>query len=111
MRQRQPKKDKLKVLSEVSTNISTSKQQKKKQPGKKTTRSATTSTAAQSQVEQGQADLKAVKKVELQPVKKTRVISHDDLDADDINDPMMVSEYVVEIFTYLKELEVSFINS
>jgi G2/mitotic-specific cyclin 2 len=30
----------------------------------------------------------------------------DDLDADDINDPFMVSEYVVEIFEYMKELEV-----
>ncbi|KAJ1557773.1 G2/mitotic-specific cyclin, partial [Cladochytrium tenue] len=31
----------------------------------------------------------------------------DDLDKDDINDPMMVSEYVVEIFAYMKELEVA----
>lgn len=30
----------------------------------------------------------------------------DDLDADDIEDPLMVSEYVVEIFEYLKEVEV-----
>lgn len=31
---------------------------------------------------------------------------HDDLDADDICDPVMVSEYVVEIFQYLRQLEV-----
>jgi G2/mitotic-specific cyclin 2 len=30
----------------------------------------------------------------------------DDLDAVDANDPLMVSDYVVEIFNYLKELEV-----
>jgi G2/mitotic-specific cyclin 2 len=33
----------------------------------------------------------------------------DDLDADDGDDPLMVSEYVGEIFTYMKELEVSII--
>ena len=31
----------------------------------------------------------------------------DDLDAEDADDPLMVSEYVDEIFTYLKEVEVS----
>ena len=30
----------------------------------------------------------------------------DDLDAADANDPLMVSEYVVEIFNYMRELEV-----
>ena len=30
----------------------------------------------------------------------------DDLDAEDADDPLMVSEYVVEIFEYLKEVEV-----
>lgn len=30
----------------------------------------------------------------------------DDLDAEDADDPLMVSEYVVEIFNYLKEVEV-----
>ena len=30
----------------------------------------------------------------------------DDLDRDDNDDPLMVSEYVVEIFNYLKEVEV-----
>jgi G2/mitotic-specific cyclin 2 len=30
----------------------------------------------------------------------------DDLDADDIDDPLMVSEYVVDIFQYLKQVEV-----
>jgi hypothetical protein len=31
----------------------------------------------------------------------------DDLDAEDIDDPLMVAEYVAEIFNYMKELEVS----
>lgn len=31
----------------------------------------------------------------------------DDLDAEDADDPLMVSEYVVEIFNYMKEVEVS----
>jgi G2/mitotic-specific cyclin 1/2 len=31
----------------------------------------------------------------------------DDLDADDAGDPVMVSEYVVEIFEYLRKLEVN----
>jgi len=30
----------------------------------------------------------------------------DDLDAEDAEDPLMVSEYVVEIFEYMKNLEV-----
>lgn len=32
----------------------------------------------------------------------------DDLDADDADDPLMVSEYVMDIFHYLKEVEVCF---
>lgn len=43
-------------------------------------------------------------------LKKPLVIaepSWDDLDADDISDPLMVSEYVVEIFDYMKELEIA----
>ena len=32
----------------------------------------------------------------------------DDLDAEDADDPLMVSEYVVEIFDYLKEVEVRY---
>ncbi|KAJ3371067.1 G2/mitotic-specific cyclin [Kappamyces sp. JEL0680] len=39
-------------------------------------------------------------------VKKARTIPHDDLDQDDIGDPMMVAEYVDEIFDYLRELEI-----
>lgn len=31
----------------------------------------------------------------------------DDLDAEDMDDPLMVAEYVAEIFNYMKELEVS----
>ncbi|KAK1223352.1 G2/mitotic-specific cyclin [Marasmius sp. AFHP31] len=31
----------------------------------------------------------------------------DDLDADDIGDPLMVSEYVIDIFTYFRQIEVS----
>lgn len=30
----------------------------------------------------------------------------DDLDAEDADDPLMVSEYVVEIFDYMRQLEV-----
>ena len=40
--------------------------------------------------------------------KKVKTIPHDDLDEEDENDPMMVSEYVNEIFEYLRELEVIF---
>jgi G2/mitotic-specific cyclin 1/2 len=32
----------------------------------------------------------------------------EDLDAEDVDDPMMVSEYVTEIFDYLKVVEVRF---
>ena len=35
------------------------------------------------------------------------VVEWDDLDADDHSDPLMVSEYVVEIYEYMKVLEVS----
>lgn len=35
----------------------------------------------------------------------------DDLDADDADDPVMVSEYVVDIFNYLKQVEVGFVES
>ncbi|KAM6492450.1 Cyclin-like protein [Amanita muscaria] len=31
----------------------------------------------------------------------------DDLDADDVDDPLMVSEYVIEIFSYMKKLELT----
>ncbi|KAG6820909.1 hypothetical protein H0H93_009683 [Arthromyces matolae] len=31
----------------------------------------------------------------------------DDLDADDVDDPLMVSDYVVEIFNYLKQIEIT----
>lgn len=33
-----------------------------------------------------------------------------DLDAEDASDPLMVSEYVVEIFQYLKEVEVRYLR-
>lgn len=35
----------------------------------------------------------------------------DDLDAEDADDPVMVSEYVNEIFTYLKEVEASILSA
>ncbi|KAF2120644.1 cyclin-like protein, partial [Lophiotrema nucula] len=56
---------------------------------------------------------KAVKhtKVEVEDVVvEEELIEHvkiDDLDGEDVDDPLMVSEYVVEIFDYLKELEIS----
>ncbi|KAF9572675.1 G2/mitotic-specific cyclin [Mortierella alpina] len=37
--------------------------------------------------------------------RKTEEPQWDDLDAEDIQDPLMVSEYVVEIFNYLQDLE------
>jgi len=43
------------------------------------------------------------------PRKKQKVEQQqdwEDLDAADVNDPLMVSEYVVEIFDYMKELEI-----
>jgi len=39
---------------------------------------------------------------------KKDVQDWEDLDAEDANDPSMVSEYVNEIFDYMRELEVSF---
>lgn len=44
-------------------------------------------------------------KTELQAVSK--VVDWQDLDAGDCDDPLMVSEYVTEIFKYMQELEVS----
>lgn len=38
--------------------------------------------------------------------KKQKTQDWEDLDADDFYDPMMISEYAVDIFKYLKELEV-----
>ena len=45
-------------------------------------------------------------KVELPVIKRAKLVEHDDLDAEDADDPMMVSEYVNEIFEYLLVLEV-----
>ena len=39
--------------------------------------------------------------------KKVKTSEWDDLDADDSGDPSMVSEYVVEIFEYMKKLELT----
>jgi G2/mitotic-specific cyclin 2 len=35
----------------------------------------------------------------------------DDLDAEDWDDPVMVSEYVVDVCVYLKQIEVRFLSS
>ena len=43
-------------------------------------------------------------KENINPV-KTNNIDWDDLDAEDVGDPLMVSDYVVEIFDYMKEIE------
>lgn len=40
------------------------------------------------------------------PIKAAVKRDWDDLDAEDAEDPLMVSEYVVEIFDYMKCLEV-----
>ncbi|KAF2030139.1 G2/mitotic-specific cyclin CYB1 [Setomelanomma holmii] len=42
---------------------------------------------------------------ELEPVEPEEKVP--DLDIEDVDDPLMVSEYVVEIFEYLKELEIA----
>lgn len=41
--------------------------------------------------------------------KKAKGGAWEDLDADDSQDPLMVSEYVTEIFEYMRELEVPII--
>lgn len=46
-------------------------------------------------------------RTETPPVLVEAVPEWDDLDADDAEDPLMVSEYVVEIFNYLREQELS----
>jgi hypothetical protein len=46
-------------------------------------------------------------KVEVPEQVEEIVESFQDLDKEDADDPLMVSEYVVEIFEYLKELEIS----
>ncbi|KAJ4341893.1 G2/mitotic-specific cyclin [Didymella glomerata] len=49
--------------------------------------------------------------VEAAPQPKEEIVEvfedYIDLDKEDVDDPLMVSEYVVEIFEYLKELEIS----
>ncbi|KAG6887855.1 hypothetical protein C0992_010459 [Termitomyces sp. T32_za158] len=42
-----------------------------------------------------------------EPEADPEVSQWDDLDADDADDPLMVSDYVVEIFNYLKEIEIT----
>lgn len=44
---------------------------------------------------------------EEEPLKQEPVEIVQDLDQEDVDDPLMVAEYVVEIFEYLKKLEVS----
>jgi hypothetical protein len=58
-----------------------------------------------------EADVKEVKqtnstKKELAPIEEV-FYDGPNLDAEDVDDPLMVSEYVVEIFEYLKELEIA----
>jgi hypothetical protein len=57
-----------------------------------------------------EADVKDVKQVngvkELEPITEV-FYDGPNLDAEDVDDPLMVSEYVVEIFEYLKELEIA----
>jgi G2/mitotic-specific cyclin 1/2 len=52
----------------------------------------------------GAADLEAFANAE--PEADPEGDEWDDLDAEDADDPLMVSEYVVEIFKYMKEIEV-----
>jgi hypothetical protein len=46
-------------------------------------------------------------KVDAEEVEEPIVENWLDLDKEDVDDPLMVSEYVVEIFEYLKELEIA----
>lgn len=57
--------------------------------------------------------LKKSTEVEIQEIDKENIdpftgapVEWDDLDAEDSGDPLMVSDYVVEIFDYMKQLEV-----
>ncbi|KAF2131427.1 G2/mitotic-specific cyclin CYB1 [Dothidotthia symphoricarpi CBS 119687] len=58
-----------------------------------------------------EAEVTKVKKTKVEVVEEIEKAivpkEHLDLDKEDIDDPLMVSEYVVEIFEYLKELEIS----
>ena len=58
--------------------------------------------------------LKKSTEVEIQEIDKENIdpftgapVEWDDLDAEDSGDPLMVSDYVVEIFDYMKQLEVN----
>jgi G2/mitotic-specific cyclin 1/2 len=51
------------------------------------------------------ATMESAEEVEEPFTKKAKTSEWDDLDADDFGDPSMVSEYVVEIFEYMKKLE------
>ena len=54
--------------------------------------------------EQVTADLEAL--ADAEPEADPEGDEWDDLDAEDADDPLMVSEYIVEIFQYMKEIEV-----
>ncbi len=47
-----------------------------------------------------------VDKENINPLTAYPVVDWDDLDAEDAGDPLMVSDYVVEIFEYMNQLEV-----
>jgi hypothetical protein len=49
-----------------------------------------------------------VPSMSMMPVNHPAERDWDDLDAEDAGDPLMVSEYVVEIFEYMRHLEVTF---
>lgn len=51
--------------------------------------------------------LKNQEHVELDKENINPLVNWDDLDAEDAGDPLMVSDYVVEIFEYMNELEVN----
>ncbi|KAJ3396548.1 G2/mitotic-specific cyclin [Lobulomyces angularis] len=69
---------------------------------------------AQLSVKKPIPNIESIKKVtreidmesEVHVAKKSKFTGWDDLDADDVSDPLMVSEYVVEIYEYLKEVEI-----
>ena len=59
------------------------------------------------QKQQQQEQQAEVDKENINPIIGSNTIDWDDLDAEDAGDPLMVSDYVVEIFEYMKELEVN----
>ena len=106
------------LVSKQTTQVMTSVVIPKKRPSEAVaprrtlTQSASTSTLAKRNNARVASRRRPEEVVEPEaPRKKQKVEPKqdwDDLDAADANDPLMVSDYVVEIFDYMRELEVHF---